>query len=168
MVEAGYPNGINIDMGCRTSQQELTECEAYQQMMKAAGINISIKPMNANDFVGPNGFIAKIGFGPLRWTPRADPHIVLNWLGNSQNTAYPYRASYKNAELDKLLEEGGQTYDIAKAKPIYDRIQEILATEAPYIYIVWRQEYTAYSGKTRNFVWTPDNFQRLRNIWLEQ
>lgn len=40
---------------------------------------------------------------------------------------------YSNPELDRLLDEGRQTFDTEKRKAIYDEVQEILNREAPLI-----------------------------------
>jgi peptide/nickel transport system substrate-binding protein len=43
--------------------------------------------------------------------------------------------SYKNAEVDALIEKGRETFDQSVRKRYYDRIQEILAEEQPYLFL---------------------------------
>lgn len=51
----------------------------------------------------------------------------------SEARASRNRSRYSNKELDALLEEAVNTYDHAKAAPIYARIQEIVSREAPVL-----------------------------------
>ena len=52
---------------------------------------------------------------------------------NSRN-----RSRYSNPELDKILEEAANTYDQAKAKPLYEKAQEIISRDVP-VFPLWYQ-----------------------------
>jgi peptide/nickel transport system substrate-binding protein len=43
--------------------------------------------------------------------------------------------SYKNEEVDTLIERGRSTFNQKERKKYYDRIQEILAEEQPYLFL---------------------------------
>jgi len=43
--------------------------------------------------------------------------------------------TFKNSEVDELLEKGRRTFDIEERKKAYFRIQEILADELPYVFL---------------------------------
>jgi peptide/nickel transport system substrate-binding protein len=43
--------------------------------------------------------------------------------------------SYKNPDVDTLLEKGRYTFDQKVRKACYDRIQEILAEDQPYTFL---------------------------------
>lgn len=51
----------------------------------------------------------------------------------SETRASRNRSRYSNQELDALLDEAVNTYDHAKAAPLYARIQEIVSREAPVL-----------------------------------
>lgn len=51
----------------------------------------------------------------------------------SETRASRNRSRYSNKELDALLDEAVNTYDHAKAAPLYARIQEIVSREAPVL-----------------------------------
>ncbi len=51
----------------------------------------------------------------------------------SETRASRNRSRYSNKELDALLEEAVNTFDHAKAAPIYAKIQEIVSREAPVL-----------------------------------
>jgi peptide/nickel transport system substrate-binding protein len=48
------------------------------------------------------------------------------------------RSRYSNPELDKILEEAADTYDHAKAGPLYARAQEIISRDVP-VFPLWYQ-----------------------------
>jgi len=169
LAEAGYPNGVTLNLGCRTSQQELTECQTYQAMLKDVGITINIVPIPSQEYTSPTGFITRTGFGTLRWSPRADPAILLHSQGNSRDTTYAYyRAGWNNDRVNQLLDEAATIYDIAKAKVMYDEAQNLIAEDGPYVYIAWRREWIALGSKVQNWQWRPDAFHRLRELWIDK
>jgi len=48
------------------------------------------------------------------------------------------RSRYRNAELDQILDEAANTYDHAKAQPLYARAQEIVSRDLP-VFPLWYQ-----------------------------
>ena len=57
--------------------------------------------------------------------------------------------SYKNDEVDTLLERGRGTFDRAERKRCYDRIQEILAEEQPYIFLYVPDALPIFNARVR-------------------
>ncbi len=163
LAEAGYPNGVKVRMATRSSSEEILQAEVYQSMMKSVGIDAEIVLFSASDY----NYAPNPGFGTLRTSPRVDPHNFLVRRVYSTTLAAKERG-INNAEIDKLLDEGVTVFDIAKAKPIYDRIQTILAGDAIIVFVDWRLEYTAMSTRVQNFQWSPDRFHRLRSLWLQK
>jgi len=58
---------------------------------------------------------------------------------------------YNNSEVDSLLEEGYALTDPAARKEKYDRIQEIIAEELPYIFLLTQESATVYNNEFTNF-----------------
>jgi peptide/nickel transport system substrate-binding protein len=56
----------------------------------------------------------------------------------TQTRAARNRSRYSNPELDKLLDEATNTYDHAKAAPLYAKAQEIIARDVP-VFPLWYQ-----------------------------
>ena len=166
LVEAGYPNGIKVTMGSRTSSEEQLQAETYQAMMKEVGIDVEVLLLPSSQYFGADGYLTRAGFGTLRTSPRMDPHVFLNRRVSSAVGSAKDRG-INIPEIDRLLDEAIAILDPSKAKPLYDRIQTILAADAIIVFVDWRQEFTAYNKKVQNFNWAPDRFHRLRFLWLE-
>jgi peptide/nickel transport system substrate-binding protein len=43
--------------------------------------------------------------------------------------------SYKNPEIDRLLDLGRRTFDPEQRRPIYNKIHAILADDVPYVFL---------------------------------
>lgn len=56
----------------------------------------------------------------------------------TQTRAARNRSRYSNPELDKILDEATNTYDHAKAAPLYARAQEIISRDVP-VFPLWYQ-----------------------------
>lgn len=111
-----------------------------QQMFRDVGVKVSIRTVEwaafLKEFVDTRKFDALI----LAWNILDDPDIFDVWhssaiAGNGLNFV-----SFANEEVDRLLEKGRASADRAERKVIYDRFQEILHEEQPYLFL-----YVPYS-----------------------
>jgi len=57
------------------------------------------------------------------------------------------RGRYSNAELDKILDEAANTYDHAKAAPLYAKAQEIVSRDVP-VFPLWYQANMVIAKKS--------------------
>jgi peptide/nickel transport system substrate-binding protein len=57
------------------------------------------------------------------------------------------RSRYSNPELDKILDEAANTYDHAKAAPLYAKAQEIIARDVP-VFPLWYQANMVIAKKS--------------------
>jgi peptide/nickel transport system substrate-binding protein len=57
------------------------------------------------------------------------------------------RSRYSNPELDKILDEAANTYDHAKAAPLYAKAQEIISRDMP-VFPMWYQANMVIAKKS--------------------
>ncbi|MDQ5988273.1 MAG: Oligopeptide-binding protein AppA [Syntrophus sp. SKADARSKE-3] len=109
--------------------------EIIQKRLAEQGIVVKIRVLEWASFV--NNFINKRKFDAtiLGWTIPQDPDIYDVWHSSKTGPDELNFISYKNAEVDALIEKGRSTFDQKKRKACYDRIQEILAEEQPYLFL---------------------------------
>jgi peptide/nickel transport system substrate-binding protein len=109
--------------------------EIIQRRLGELGIKVKIRVLEwaafVNDFINKRRFDATI----LGWTIPLDPDIYDVWHSSKTGPQELNFVSYKNAEVDDLIEKGRGTFDQGKRKKYYDRIQEILAEEQPYTFL---------------------------------
>jgi len=84
-----------------------------------------------------------------------DPNAQMNvWLSSSAN--HQWNPSQKTpattweAEIDRLMRAQASTADAARRKPLFDRVQEIVWEQAPFLYIAYRNALVASSIDVRN------------------
>jgi len=109
--------------------------EIIQRRLAEIGISVKIRVVEwaafVNDFINKRRFDATI----LGWTIPLDPDLYDVWHSSKTGPQELNFTSFKNEEVDSLLERGRNSFDQRERKKIYDRIQEILAEEQPYTFL---------------------------------
>jgi len=109
--------------------------EIIQRRLRMVGIRVKIRTVEWAAFI--NEFIDKKNFEAvmLGWTLGQDPDLYDIWHSSKVGPKELNFISYKNPEVDTLLEKGRYTFDEKVRKACYDRIQEILAEDQPYTFL---------------------------------
>ncbi|HOG07419.1 MAG: peptide-binding protein [Syntrophales bacterium] len=109
--------------------------EILQRRLGEVGIEVKIRVLEwaafVNDFINKRKFEATI----LGWTIPMDPDLYDVWHSSKTGPEELNFISYRNPEVDALLEQGRSTFDLKLRKRCYDRIQEVLADEQPYLFL---------------------------------
>ncbi len=109
--------------------------EIVQRRFKEIGIDVKLRVIEwasfLKEFINPGNFDATI----LGWSGGPEPDQYTIWSSTQTGPHQLNFIDFRNAEVDKLLEEGRRTFDRKKRKKIYDRFQEILAEEQPYTFL---------------------------------
>lgn len=131
-------NGIRFSFTVLTNQGNnvrLKTAQIIKENLKAVGIDMNIKVLEwqalLHEFIDKKRFEAII----LGWALSRDPDLYDIWHSSKSREGEFNFISYKNEEVDRLLIEGRQTFDMQKRKKIYHRIHEILADEQPYTFL---------------------------------
>jgi peptide/nickel transport system substrate-binding protein len=141
LAEAGYRPGAGGAMMKDGRQLEFTVWTyarmtnvrlaiVLQSQLRAAGIKMNIEQMEpatllASTQRGEHDAIL-ISYG---W-PDAD---ILFYFFHSSRLPTTNRVHYVNAQVDRLLEEGQTTVDVAKRLDVYKQLQRILLQEVPWV-----------------------------------
>ncbi|MDD9910384.1 MAG: ABC transporter substrate-binding protein [Ahrensia sp.] len=106
--------------------------ELTQAFLQAIGIKANVR---VGEYGASNDAIAagEADMFLQAWvtTPQGDPGAVLEALLKSDGGSNA--GKYSNAELDRLLADGRATFDTEARKTIYDRVQQIIASDAALI-----------------------------------
>lgn len=106
-----------------------------QERLKKIGIRMKIRVIEWSAFI--NEFIDKKDFEAtiLGWTTGFEPDQYDIWHSSKTGKKELNFISFKNSEVDELLEKGRRTFDQKERQAIYFRLQEILAAEQPYTFL---------------------------------
>lgn len=109
--------------------------EIVQRRLADIGIQMKIRIVEWAAFI--KEFITKKKFDAtiLGWTISMDPDQFDVWHSSKMGPDELNFISYKNPEVDELLERGRSTFNIEERKKAYFRIQEILAEDQPYVFL---------------------------------
>jgi peptide/nickel transport system substrate-binding protein len=73
---------------------------------------------------------------------------------------------YRNAEVDRILEDYRIEFDPARRKELYDRFQEIIYDEQPYAFLFMQQAITAWDRRYHGVRWYPSGSTDLLEWWV--
>jgi len=122
LAEAGYPDGIDIDIHVATLEPTWPQlAEAYQQQAAKAGIRVHIVQVPTDGYW--EEVWTKKDVVATRWNERpADQALHEIYLSTAKwNESY-----YNNPAFDQLLAEARRELDFDKRKALYVRAQEML------------------------------------------
>ena len=109
--------------------------EIVQRRLAEVGIRVKIRVVEwaafVKDFINKRKFDATI----LGWTIPMEPDLYDVWHSSKMGQEELNFVSYKNEEVDILIVKARETFDREVRKRCYDRIQEILAEEQPYLFL---------------------------------
>jgi peptide/nickel transport system substrate-binding protein len=139
--------------------------ELAKEDLDAIGLNIEIAPVPQSEYYAKT-VSGEIRFTPMRWTQRADPDGLIQYLFSSKGTANS--TGYKNAEVDQWIDEARVIADQARRKELYDKVQHQISADLPYMPVGFSVEFYAMRNSVEGFTPMPDEIPRFRYIWKTQ
>ena len=129
--------------------------EIIQRQLKEVGIIVKIRIVEWSAFV--TNFINKRRFDAviLGWTIPLDPDAYDVWHSSKTAPEELNFVSYKNPEVDLVLEKGRSTFNQDERKKYYDRFQEILAEDQPYTFLYVPEDLIIINSRFRGIEPAP-------------
>jgi peptide/nickel transport system substrate-binding protein len=162
--EAGYPDPDGdgplprFHLSFKTTNIDLRRriAEAIKEQLQQVGIEIDVRSYEWATFYSD---IKKGNFHlySLAWVGIMDPDILYQIFHSS---SFPpngdNRGRYSNPAVDRLLEQGRSTNELAERKRIYGQVQRILAEDLPYVPLWWWNNVVVKKPALENFTPYPD------------
>ena len=106
-----------------------------QSNLQKIGIKVEIRILEWSSFI--HQYIDKRNFEAvvLGWSLSRDPDCYNIWHSSQINEGQYNFVSYSNPEVDKLIVQGTEVFDIEKRKLIYNKIHAIIADDQPYTFL---------------------------------
>jgi peptide/nickel transport system substrate-binding protein len=126
-----------------------------QWRLAQIGIKVNIRVLEWSTFI--NEFIDKRRFEAviLGWSIGLDPDQYDIWYsGKTRQKEFNF-VSYSNPDVDALLKKGRSTFDIKERKKAYDRLQEILADDLPYVFLYVPDATVIVNGRFKGIKPSP-------------
>jgi peptide/nickel transport system substrate-binding protein len=163
LAEAGYPNGIDMVMHCRTDPDWFSAtAQAAIEQWKEAGIRVKLEVM-------PNQLYAqnwqKVPFGMTDWFHRP---LGVQPLALAYRTGVPWNeTNYSNPEFDRLLDQAQATLDVEKRREIVGKLEKIMQDDAVMIPPFWRSVFTFMDKRVKGFRMHPSGYIFGNQLGLE-
>lgn len=126
LTEAGYPNGLNIELWCMDDGPRVDMCVIIQDQLKKIGINVEIKVFEFGAYVSKTALPNKELYF-LSWNSSGDGDVALYPLfHSSQHGAPGNRSFYSNKKVDELLDKARVSVNEEERTTLYKEVQQIL------------------------------------------
>jgi peptide/nickel transport system substrate-binding protein len=168
LAEAGYSDGINLQLAFYQSSDNRRMGEVLQAMMKEANINLVLNEMETAVYTPfLNTRKQEAAITTLNNTLR-DPHHTLSKLYSAACGVGGNRVNYNNPEMDKLLDAAAsETSDWDKRMQMYDEIQTKLYEDTVWIPLYSLRVCTATTNKIRGFELVyPASYQKYASCYF--
>jgi peptide/nickel transport system substrate-binding protein len=143
--------------------------EVMRQNLAEVGLDLNVRALDRAAAVETIFTNRDFDTNLISYCNGLDPDIGVRRMYVSNNIGdipFSNGAAYVNEEIDELFAEAGATADTAERSQLYQEIQETLAEDLPYWWLVETPFITGYSSDFNDFaVWTGQFAERA---WLEQ
>ncbi len=164
LVKDGKPFKFTI-LTNQGNQQRLMTAQIVQQRLRLVGIDVKIRVVEwaafLKEFVNKGNFEVVM----LAWSISQDPDMYDIWHSSKNKPGELNFIGFNNSEVDRLLIEGRNTFDIEKRKRAYFRIQEILADEQPYTFLYVPDSLPVVSSRIRGVEPSPAGIGHNQIRW---
>jgi len=154
LVKDGKPFKFTI-LTNQGNEQRIKTAQIVQYRLKKIGIDVRIRVLEwaslLTNYIDSRNFDVVL----MGWSISQDPDQYDIWHSSKTGAKELNFISYKNPEVDRLLEEGRGTFDKEKRRRCYFRMQEILADEQPYTFLYVPAALPAISARFRGIQPAP-------------
>ena len=161
----GPKNRLEFVYKTSNNKERIDIAQMIAHQLRKVGIGVRVEPYEWGKFYSD---VKKGNFQmySLSWSLLTEPDMFYDvchssmWAPQGVN-----RNRYKNAEVDKLVEEGRVTMDRNKRKDIYAKVQEIVLDELPYVPLWYEKNVVVYRDDLKDVKLRPDaSFYTLTEI----
>lgn len=161
LTEAGHPRGFETEMKWNDAlpkEREVADAIVGQLALVGIRVRSTLQPraLWVDDLVKLNWDLNLLGTGAVT----GDADYSLGRLYHSRAR----RTGYTNPELDRLLDQAAGTIDTDQRCALYKRVQEILWSEVPGVFLFESLEVYAYRARVQGFKLPPSEIFSLTEV----
>jgi peptide/nickel transport system substrate-binding protein len=162
--QAGYPAGRGgmraLSFVYKTTPDRRQLGEVLQAMLARVGIRLEIR---TNEWATFYADIQRGNFDltSMNWVGINDPDHYYMVFDSHMTPPHGFnRGWYANPEMDRLVEQGARTLDPAVRRAIYARVQQLAATDLPYVSLWWLDNVAVMNRRIAGFEPYPNGSLR--------
>jgi peptide/nickel transport system substrate-binding protein len=156
---------LTIQVGQQFPQQ-VTIGEIIQQQLGEAGITATVQPTDFSTMIN-NLNAGEYDLTIVGWSGFVDPDDMMYLQFHSGETFN--QSNYSNEEVDQLLEQGRRAAGSREERAeYYDEAIDIIAREAPYTFLEFNEELSAWRNSVMNFTHISTGTPYFTEVWLDE
>ncbi len=149
LVDAGYPDGIDITLNTSDFNQMQDVALAVKESVEATGIGINIDVVSHPEST----------YWTAQWMNPCCPLVSSNWGSRPANASINVQlrsggtwneSFYNNPRLDELLDLAASEADFETRKEYFREMQEILIEDVPVLYLTYNPILHAHRANIHN------------------
>jgi peptide/nickel transport system substrate-binding protein len=143
----GNPLTLKLVYGPNTNKVRELIAVTVQDYLRDIGVTVEIQALEWSAFLDtiqstePDWDMFIGG-----WSATIEPHIMYT-IWAEESIPNLNSVGYINKEVEQLFEEGGATYDADVRKEKYGQVQQIIAEEAPYIFLYYSKAWSGQNNR---------------------
>ena len=134
------------------------------QLFKS-GIKVEVEFLGLQDLFQQRLFPGNFQSVLLQFNAGGDPDTPTHSFWHSSQIGRSNLTSYRNDEVDRLIDLGKVTIDIDERRQIYHKIHEMIAGDRPALFLFVRKIYIAATAKLKGIDPNPEMFYSSAKNW---
>jgi ABC-type transport system substrate-binding protein len=172
LEQAGYPTGFATEIWfIQTRVIDARAAQSIQQDLREVGIRAELRGVSMSAFEVKVRTRGQVPCGIWGWVQDyPDPSNFLEVLFRGDritDTDCNNLAFYKNASVDRLLAEAGQSGQAEERVRLYRQIETMIMQDAPWLPLCHEQFAVLRHPRVRGEMWHPVWLWRYENAWLQ-
>ncbi len=151
---AGVANGTKLSIDFLHFPTFNAYAELYKAQLKVVGIDVRMRPLDSGPFAAAVFTKRDFDTNIISYCNGTDPEIGIRRMYDSKQigpVAFSNAAAYSNLEVDGLFQTARNTLDLAKRQQTYQKIQELLVRDIPYVWLVETKGTRAFTSDCGGF-----------------
>lgn len=135
----GVANGTKLSIDFLHFPTFAAYGELYKAQLKEVGIDVRLRPLESGPFATAVFNNRDFDSNIISYCNGNDPEIGIRRMYDSAQigpVAFSNAAAYSNITVDSMFQQARNTLDIAKRQSLYQKIQEQLVKDVPYVWLV--------------------------------
>jgi ABC-type transport system substrate-binding protein len=162
LEEAGYPDGLSVTFDCEATDKRIAE--ALAGSMQAAGVRAEVRVWKADSLLNQLRRQERDLFLTAWGNSSLDPSGILPVLFRSDG--YSNFFGFRNAQVDRLLEEADRSLDPEVRRQKYIAVQRLLYDHIPTCFHFAMEELYGVSDRVVGFEARPDGMLPMHDASL--
>jgi peptide/nickel transport system substrate-binding protein len=164
LAEAGYPDGIDIEIHTSTGRVGMQESAlTLQQQAAPAGFRFSVQSHPIDNYWAE--IWKQVPIFTSNWGGESPDYIFsLNYISTTDQS----ESKWSNPEFDRLVDEARGELDEPTRRELYTEAQKIMAESGPIIVPYFRAYISAWNEKLQGYPLHPDRMTDFRQAWIKQ